>query len=451
MFNLKCNSVFMSFEMVRAKIFEQLKTVIDPDLHTDIVTAGFIKSVSVSEQGTVDLTVELTIPTCPLQSKFKKEIEEKLMSIEGIKKVHIQFTSRKRSGVSVPQQNNLSNIQSVLAISACKGGVGKSTIASFFARALQRSGFKVGLMDLDIYGPSLPTLMNRPHADVAMIDERIIPVEVDGLLTMSLGYILGDAPAVLRGPLVSTYTSQLIHQTEWGPLDFLIIDLPPGTGDIQLTLLQQVALDGAIIVTTPQTLSLVDVARGILMFEKLHVPVLGIVENMSYFVCDGCGKKHFLFGNGTMDLQKRFGLPALANIPILPEFHNASTKNAGKEYENIWGTLIEQIQREMGKRRANTLLSPEIRIEGNKLTIDWRDGKFSSISFAELRRACRCAYCVNELTGEPILKPEEVPEDIKIEQFQILGHYALSIFWSDGHTSSIYPWDFIKKLSVSHP
>lgn len=435
--------------MLKAKIFEQLKTVIDPDLGTDIVTAGFIKSVSVTEEGNVNLTIELTIPTCPLQSKFKTEIEQKLLSIEGIQKVNIQFSSRNRGGVSIPQQNNLSNVQSVIAVSACKGGVGKSTIASFFARALQRNDFKVGLMDLDIYGPSLPTLMSRPHVDVGMIDERIIPVDVDGLLTMSLGYILGDAPAVLRGPLVSTYTSQLIHQTEWGHLDFLIIDLPPGTGDIQLTLLQQVQLDGAIIITTPQTLSLVDVARGILMFEKLHVPVLGIVENMSYFICDGCGKKHFLFGNGTSDLQKRFGLPILANIPLLStNFYNASTRTAGADYDDIWKPLIEQIQREIGKRRANTLSAPELKLQENKLVIDWKDGTCSSISLVELRRACRCAYCVDELTGKPTLKPEEVPEDIKIEQFQILGHYAVSIFWSDGHTSSIYPWDFLKSL---HP
>lgn len=441
----------MSSEVLKPKIFEQLKTVIDPDLHTDIVTAGFIKSVSITEQGIVDLTVELTIPTCPLQSKFKVEIEQKLLSIEGIKKVNIHFTSRKRAGVQVPQQNSLNQIHSVIAISACKGGVGKSTLASFLARALQRSGFKVGLMDLDIYGPSLPTLMNRPHADVAIIDEQIIPVEVDNLLTMSLGYILGDAPAVLRGPLVSTYTSQLIHQTEWGPLDFLIIDLPPGTGDIQLTLLQQVALDGAIIVTTPQTLSLVDVARGILMFEKLHVPVLGVVENMSYFICDNCGKKHFLFGNGTSDLQKRFGLPILAKIPLLPNFHDASTQNAGEEYNTIWEPLIEQIQREIGKRRANTLSSPEVHIKGNKLVIDWKDGKYSEIALVNLRRACRCAYCVDELTGEPLLKPEDVSEDIKVEQIQPLGHYAVSIFWSDGHTSSIYPWDFLKNLVPPHP
>ncbi len=439
----------MSFEILKSKIFEQLKTVIDPDLRTDIVTAGFIKSVSVTEEGRVDLTIELTIPTCPLQSKFKTEIERKLLSIEGIQKVNIQFTSRKRGGVSVPQQNCLSNVQSVIAISACKGGVGKSTLASFFSRALQRSGFKVGLMDLDIYGPSLPTLMNRPHADVAIIDERIMPVEVDGLLTMSLGYILGDAPAVLRGPLVSTYTSQLIHQTEWGPLDFLIIDLPPGTGDIQLTLLQQVQLDGAIIITTPQTLSLVDVARGILMFEKLHVPVLGIVENLSYFICDGCGKQHFLFGNGTGDLQKRFGLPILAKIPLLSNFQNASTRTAGADYDDIWKPLIDQIQREIGKRRANALSALELKIQENKLVVDWKDGTYSSIPLIKLRRACQCAYCVDELTGEPVLKPEEVPEDIKIEQFQILGHYAVSIFWSDGHTSSIYPWDFLKKLSLT--
>ncbi len=182
------------------------------------------------------------------------------------------------------------------------------------------------------------------------------------------------------------------------------------------------------------------------MLEKLHVPVLGIVENMSYFICNGCGKKHFLFGNGTIDLQKCFGLPILASIPLLSNFHDASTRDAGKEYDDIWTILIDQIQREIGKRRANTLPSPGLKVKENELTIDWKDGTYSSIPLVELRRACRCAYCVDELTGEPILKPEEIRKDIKIEEFQLLGHYAVSVFWSDGHTSSIYPWDFLKNL-----
>ncbi|HOK09405.1 MAG TPA: P-loop NTPase [Candidatus Hydrogenedens sp.] len=438
----------MSFsESIKEKVISILKTVIDPDLKTDIVSAGFVKSVSCDDDGVVNLIIELTIPTCPLKNQFKEEIEAKVFSVPGVKKINIQFTSRQRNVSPHQQQVTLNNIHSIIAISACKGGVGKSTISAYLARALQRCGLRVGLLDLDMYGPSLPTLMNKVHADVVMIDEKLLPVEIDGLLTMSLGYILGDSPAVLRGPLVSTYTTQLLHQTEWGPLDFLIIDLPPGTGDIQLTLLQQIALDGAIIVTTPQTLSLVDVSRGILMFEKLRVPVLGIVENMSYFICDNCGKKHFLFGNGTDDLQQRFGLPILANIPILHNFHDASTKNAGQEHDTTWKPLIEQIQREIGKRRANTLSSPEVQVKGKNLIIDWKDGKFSTISLVELRRACRCAYCVDELTGQPLLKQENIPEDIKVEQFQLLGHYAISIFWSDGHTSSIYPWEFLKKLS----
>jgi ATP-binding protein involved in chromosome partitioning len=150
----------MTFDSLQTQIIEQLKTVIDPDLRTDLVSAGFVKSIQIEEGGIVNLTVELTIPTCPLQSKFKSEIEQKLLSIEGINKVNIQFTSRSRRAPSIPQQIHLDNIQSIIAISACKGGVGKSTLAAFLARALQRNGFKVGLMDLDIYGPSLPTLMN---------------------------------------------------------------------------------------------------------------------------------------------------------------------------------------------------------------------------------------------------------------------------------------------------
>ncbi len=434
------------FTPLRNKIIALLKTVIDPDLNRDIVSAGFVKGIDFNESGKVILTIELTVPTCPLKNKFKEEIEEKLKSLGEISEVEINFTSKKHTPTYQRETIHRDRIQNIIAVSACKGGVGKSTVSAFLARALQRGNLKVGLLDLDVYGPSLPTLMNLTSPDVFMIDEKILPVEVDGLKTMSLGYILGDSPAVLRGPLVSNYVIQILRQTEWDDLDFLIIDLPPGTGDIQLTLVQQVALDGALIVTTPQTLSLVDVSRGILMFEKVQVPVLGIIENMAYFECDGCGKRHYIFGKGTETLQQRFGIPVLAQIPVLLNLSDASKKDSGSEYENLWSECIEKLTRELGKRKANILKSPKVEATDRILKITWEDNTISDIPLVQLRQSCKCAYCVDEITNKPLLKPETIPQDISIEEINYLGHYAVSIAWSDGHTSSIYPWDYLKAL-----
>ncbi len=429
---------------LRNNIVSLLKTVIDPDLNKDIVSAGFVKGIDFNEKGKVILTIELTIPTCPLQNKFKQEIEEKLKSLNEIQELEIKFTSRRPATTHQRLSINREHIQNIIAISACKGGVGKSTVAAFLARALQRKKLKVGLLDLDIYGPSLPTLMNLPSPNVVIIDEKILPVEVDGLKTMSLGYLLGDSPAILRGPLVSNYVIQILRQTDWEDLDFLILDLPPGTGDIPLTLVQQVALDGTLIVTTPQTLSLVDVSRGILMFEKVQVPVLGIVENMAYFECDNCRKRHHIFGKGTETLQNRFGIPILAQLPILPNLSDASKKNSGTDYENIWTECIEKLLRELGKRKANILKSPLLEITNRLVKITWEDNTISEISFTDLRQACKCAYCVDEITNKPLLRPENIPQNISIEEINYLGHYAVSIVWSDGHSSSIYPWDYLK-------
>jgi ATP-binding protein involved in chromosome partitioning len=256
--------------------------------------------------------------------------------------------------------------------------------------------------------------------------------------------MLGDSPAVLRGPIVSGYIQQLLTQTNWGALDFLIIDMPPGTGDIQLTITQSAPLDGALIVTTPQTLSLVDVAKGILMFEKVEVPVLGLVENMSYFVCDGCSKKHFIFGSSTHTLRERFGIETLAEIPVIPNVSQAD----GHLIDEPMRILAGNMHRAIGKRRVGAV-SPMVTVAPGFLNIRWPDGALSTLPNAKVRASCTCAQCVNEFTGEPILDPASVPEDIAIEDIQQLGNYAVAITWSDGHGSGIYSWDRLRSLTTA--
>lgn len=430
------------------EILDSMRHIIDPDLGRDIVSLGFIKNVQIND-GNVSFKVELTTPACPVKEQFRTACQEAVSKLPGVASVQVEMSAMPTKSRG-PQIDMLQSVDAVIAVSSCKGGVGKSTVAAHLARAIQREGYAVGLLDVDIYGPSLPTLFHTHHPDVFMKQQLIQPVVVDGLKTMSLGYMLGDKPAVMRGPMVSNYTMQLLRQTEWGKLDYLIIDLPPGTGDIQLTLVQQASIDGAVIVTTPQALSLVDVARGILMFESVHVPVLGIVENMAYFECDNCEKKHYIFGNSTASLKSRFGIGTLAQLPILPGVSDASYRSSGEDIP-AFAELAENLHREIGKRRATGEEKPTVSAEKGFLRVTWPDGTETRIANKTLRVSCQCALCVNEFTGEPMLDPATVPDDIKVEEMQPLGNYAVAIAWSDGHSSGIFSWDHMRKISGLAP
>jgi len=330
------------------------------------------------------------------------------------------------------------NITSIIAISSCKGGVGKSTIAALIASELAQRGLKVGLVDADIFGPSLPTLFHLKNTPVySNPDKKLKPIEKNGLKLMSFGFLLGDGPAVMRGPMVSRYIQQILHNTDWGTLDYLFIDMPPGTGDVQLTITQSIQLSGAVIVTTPHTLSLVDVARGILMFEKVQVPILGIVENMTFFDCDECTKKHYPFGEISGTLADKFGLETLAQWPMLPQLsQHWDQPFDGKLIQETVDNLL--VAHDASKdRKAHT---PQVQFDSKKVMLTWPDGTTVCVSNRELRLSCKCAACVDEFSGEQILKEESVKEDIAPKEVTPLGNYAVAIKWNDGHSSGIYPY-----------
>ncbi|GMU94233.1 MAG: hypothetical protein AMXMBFR4_32910 [Candidatus Hydrogenedentota bacterium] len=426
-------------------VLDSMRHIIDPDLGRDIVSLGFIKGLQI-KKGHVSFTVELTTHACPVKETFRTRCEEAVKALPGVESVSVTLSAMERKPRMSTGVNMLEKVDTVLAVSSCKGGVGKSTVAAHLARAMQREGLSVGLLDADVYGPSVPTLFNVHHPGVRMVDNLIEPVTVHGLKVMSLGFLLGESPAVLRGPIVSAYITQILRQTDWGKLDYLIIDLPPGTGDIQLTVTQQAALDGAIIVTTPQALSLVDVARGILMFEKVAVPVLGIVENMCSFVCDGCGKTHYPFGSSRGTLQHRFGLSTIAELPILPGVSDLSRRDSGASLEPV-RLMAENVHRAVGKSRIEAKTRPEVTIGPGAIHVNWGDGAASTLNPYEVRCACPCAMCVDEYTGEKLLDRDKVPRDIRVEEFQQLGNYAVAFSWSDGHTAGIYSWEFLKDLA----
>ena len=427
------------------QVLRALRRVIDPDLGRDIVSLGFVKDLKI-EGGRVSLTLELTTPACPMKQRFKAECETVLEALDGVESVSVELTARQRQRAAGAQENTLRDVDAIVAISSCKGGVGKSTIAVHLARALQRDGLRVGLLDADIYGPSFPTLFNLSKPDVFVVDNKIVPLDIHGVKVMSMGFMLGDAPAVMRGPMVSNYVNQVLTQTNWGELDYLLIDMPPGTGDTQLTITQAAALQGALIVTTPQALSLVDVAKGILMFEKVNVPVLGIVENMSYFVCDNCGKKHYIFGSSTHTLKDRFGLPSLAELPIIDGISDVSDPDAGKDIEPI-RELAKNLHKALCERRVQEPARPKISFDSEAIHVEWPDGLKDSIANFKVRASCRCASCIDEHTGEQKLDVALIPPDIHPQEIHALGNYAVSIAWSDGHSSGIFSWDYLKYLA----
>ncbi len=427
------------------QVLDSMRHIIDPDLGRDIVSLGFIKDLRI-DGGAVSFKVELTTPACPVKEEFRVQCEKAVKGLPGVSSVDVTMGAMAPQKKSGPTINTLTRVDNVIAVSSCKGGVGKSTIAAQLARALQREGLKVGLLDTDIYGPSIPTLFNMHRPQLMMKNDLLIPLDVDGLKVMSVGFVLGDSPAVMRGPMVSGYVQQILQKTDWGDMDYLIIDMPPGTGDIQLTLVQQAALDGAIIVTTPHSLSLVDVSRGILMFEKVNVPVLGIVENMAYFVCDNCEKKHYLFGENASALNDRFGLKTLAQFPMIEGISRLEAADAGMSIEPL-RELTDNLHRAVGMRRAGSVANPTVAAEPGHIRVEWPDGGVSRIPNREVRGACQCAQCVEEFTGNQLLDVNSIPHNIEAKAITPLGNYAVSIAWSDGHASGIFTWEHLKELS----
>lgn len=309
----------MSDQALQEKIIEALKTVKDPDLHKDIVSLGFIKNMKV-ENGNVSYDVELTTPACPVKEQLKTECETKTQAIEGVTKVDVNMTAVVRS--SEHSQPILTGVKNIIAVASGKGGVGKSTVSTNLAIALKLSGASVGLMDADIYGPSIPQMLGIPiTSPKAGADNKFFPHEKYGIKVVSAAFLTKQGqPLMLRGPMLGGIIQQFLQNVEWGELDYLVIDLPPGTGDVQLTLTQKAPISGAVVVTTPQEVSLIDADKGVKMFQQVKVPMLGIVENMSYFICDGCDKKHHIFrSGGGKTLAENFKIPFLEEIPIITE------------------------------------------------------------------------------------------------------------------------------------
>ena len=309
------------------QVKDALKSVKYPGFSRDIVSFGLIKGIDLRNG---DVTVQLALATndAAIPQTIKSEVETALRALAGVREAKVRIdihTPPAGAGAGVGAAR-IPGIKHIIAIASGKGGVGKSTVAANLAVALEQTKASVGLCDCDIYGPSISLMFGTRERPMATDDNRIIPIEQYNLRLMSMGFLLDDAsPAILRGPMVTRYTQQFLRQVEWGALDYLVLDLPPGTGDIQLTIVQTVALSGAIIVTTPQEVALIDARKAAAMFEKVNVPVLGLIENMSFFVSPSDGKRYDIFGIGGGEREaKRLRVPLLGQIPI-----DIATREAG--------------------------------------------------------------------------------------------------------------------------
>jgi ATP-binding protein involved in chromosome partitioning len=299
----------------RAKVMEALRTVKDPELHVDLVTLGMIDELKV-DGGSVSLTVNLTTPGCPLKAQVEKEVKEAILRVQGVDAVSIKMGAKVRKSIETTG-DLIPEVSNVVAVGSGKGGVGKSTVSVNLALAFARAGASVGLMDADVYGPNDPQMLGA-KTKPEIQERRIVPVTVHGIKLMSMAFFLKeDEPVVWRGPMLHGAMKQFLGDVVWGKLDYLFIDLPPGTGDVQLTLSQVIPLTGAVLVTTPQDVALLDVRRAAAMFGKVNVPILGVVENMSYLNCPHCGERIEVFSHGGgRKVAESFGVTFLGEIPL---------------------------------------------------------------------------------------------------------------------------------------
>jgi len=455
-------------EVTEQAVLEKLSGLRDPDLGGDIVSLGFVKNVRICAP-IVSCDIELANPASASKDRLQREAEAALREIPGIDQANVKMTwavtatpeASQRvlpGGQTMPAPQKPPGVKNLIAVASGKGGVGKSTVAANLAVALREAGAAVGLCDADVYGPSQGTmfgLTDQPEADA---ERRLIPLESHGVRIMSMGLLTSkETPVIWRGPMATKLIQQFLSGVAWGELDYLVIDLPPGTGDVQLTLTQSVPLTGAVIVTTPQDVARTIAEKGLRMFQPVSVPVLGVIENMSYFVCSHCQEKTFIFREGGgKRISEELGIPFLGEIPIDPEVVLAGDEGvpivarnpsspAALAYREIASKVASAVAR--ANFESSSAKHPKEMIgEARELRIVWNDGSQSAYPYDFLRNHCPCALCVDEWTGKRRSLILLLPSNFRAMKIDSVGNYAIQISWSDGHNSGIYSFRYLKEL-----
>jgi ATP-binding protein involved in chromosome partitioning len=300
------------------QVLEKLSTVIDPDLKKDIVSMGMIKDLELND-GNLKFTLELTTPACPFNVEIEDDVRKAIADITELKNFDLKVTAKVMEGRSLEDDTGMSTVKNIIGVASGKGGVGKSTVSLNLALALSEAGAKVGLLDADIYGPSIPLMLGMKDGSMEVEDNKLQPADSHGLKVVSFGFFADQSnqAAIYRGPIISGILKQFLVDTNWSELDYLIVDLPPGTGDIPLTLAQTIPITGILVVTTPQDVASHVAVKAVSMFEKLNVPIIGVVENMSHFICTKCDEKHYIFGEGgAKAISEQFNMPFLGEVPL---------------------------------------------------------------------------------------------------------------------------------------
>ncbi len=354
-------------QITEQSVLDALRKIIDPDLHKDIVELGFIQDLKI-EYSVVSFRIVLTTPACPVKEEMEAQAIELVGALDGVEAVKVTMDAEVPKGRGIAGSVNLPDVKNIIAVSSGKGGVGKSTVAVNLAVSLAMDGAKVGLMDADVYGPNVPLMLGAAHRQPEAFNGQIIPIEAHGVRMISMALLAPpDKPMILRGPMLHGIVRQFLSDVSWGELDYLIVDMPPGTGDVQLSLAQLVPVQGAVLVTTPQIVSLADVRRALKMFETVSIPLLGIIENMSYFIPPDMPEKRYdIFGaGGGSEFADEMGVPFLGEVPLGIEVRESGDKGVPvvvAHPESPQAKAFRRVAEEVARQISIEAMKPELTI-----------------------------------------------------------------------------------------
>jgi ATP-binding protein involved in chromosome partitioning len=357
-------------QVTEADVYGALAQVKDPDLHKDIVRLGFIKDLKI-EGGAVSFRVVLTTPACPVREQLQEQSRAVVAQLPGVTSVSVTMDAEVPKGRGLGEKLTVPGVRNIVAVSSGKGGVGKSTVAVNLAVSLARDGARVGLLDADVYGPNVPLMLGVADLRPTINVNKLVPLEAHGVRLMSMAVLKpGDEPMIVRGPILHGLVRQFLQDVEWGELDYLIVDMPPGTGDVQLSLAQLVPVQGAVLVTTPQEVALADVRRALRMFETVNVPVLGVVENMSYFIAPDTGTRYNIFGEGGgLRLSEEYGVPYLGAVPLgmgVREGGDSGVPIVVGDPASPQAVAFRRVAEEVARQISIEAMKPELVVLGKK-------------------------------------------------------------------------------------
>ncbi|HSQ43250.1 MAG TPA: P-loop NTPase [Fibrobacteraceae bacterium] len=470
------------------QVLETLQAIEDPDFHRNIVELGFVQNLTISEAGVIHFDLVLTTPACPVKDQFVSQCRSLLGKLPGVTAVQVDLKAKEIPVSPLGNGSLLKDVRHIIAVASGKGGVGKSTVTANLAMSLALAGARVGVLDADIYGPSMVMMFGVQDNPEVREDNTLVPVSVAGIQIVSMAMFSDPNKATIwRGPMATQMIQNFLHRVHWGRLDYLLIDFPPGTGDIQLTLTQNCPISGAVVVTTPQNVALADVRKGLAMFRAVAVPVLGVVENMSYFICDQCGKHHYIFrqGGGKRTAEE-LKLDFLGGVPLepgvadsgdagRPVVYSAPNSASARAFMDIAGQVVSQLEvravsagglgsfsqafeelpvmpvppNSVSQPSAAAVAQSVGRTPNGQFALGWSDGVWQLFTPHHLRLHCPCASCVDEWTGEPLLDPASISADVQVLNVYTVGRYALGISFTDGHRSGIYTYDQLKQIGHS--